>query len=224
MTSYVLSGTMSGFAVLMLVGIWWITRLRAQVKRLTRWHSNSETQKLDAHRIGRERKQKIKDLTEEIRNQRVGHAKQVASLQEDLNRARRTHAASLAAQISAQGRMQDDMRTTLEESLNKMRWALNAALEPPKGSDCTKIRFHRKEEAESFARDMEQATGGVEGSVLLYRCRVCPRSPWTIQKFFHVTSNGRREELPYVRSRTNALTRRIDDDTIAQLRQRVNGE
>lgn len=229
-------------AVLALAGAsWWVVRLRSDVRRLTEWHRCSELQKLDAHRIGRERKGEIGSLNARIRTKdqqaaqrRREHTKEINRLTVELRtlelehaRQQQAHGTAMTAQMTAHARsvaqLEEDLHQAYRERLRALEWSLEAMLESSRGENCVKIRFHHTAEAEMFARDLERATGMHEGHIRVYKCRVCPRSPWTIEKFLHVTSDGQSAETPFLRPRAKTLTTRIDDDTIAALHKRVNG-
>lgn len=59
-------------------------------------------------------------------------------------------------------------------------------VEPPNVEDCTKIRLRDLDEANAFARKVEQDTGQAIGDLEAYGCNLCPRQPLTGRKFLHV--------------------------------------
>lgn len=230
-------------AVLALAGTgWWIVRLRSDVRRLAEWHRCSELQKLDAHRIGRERKvairslnAQVRELTQQAASRSAGHRREIAQLgfrlrttELELARQQQAHGVAIRAQMAAHartvGQVQEDLHSAYKARMRALEASLEAMLEPSRNDECIKIRHHHQDQAERFARELEEDNGMDEGIVQIYRCSICPRSPWTIEKYFHVTSNGHRGEINFARPKADTLAGRFDNDTIAALRKRVNGE
>lgn len=61
-----------------------------------------------------------------------------------------------------------------------------ALVEPPMVEGCVKVRMHTEAEAIAFAERLA-ADLGIDSSVLnAYRCKVCPRHPGTMDRFWHV--------------------------------------
>jgi hypothetical protein len=68
--------------------------------------------------------------------------------------------------------------------------------EPPRKEGCLKIRFHREPEAQAYAAHIASTTGEPAEAYEAYRCKSCPRSPVTMQPYYHIghrmTEEGRR--------------------------------
>jgi hypothetical protein len=73
----------------------------------------------------------------------------------------------------------------LSERLRVTRQKLALAVEPEQRDGCRKVRLHYRDEALLWAAQIEQKTGGQVGDLHVYRCKICPRSPVTMQRYWH---------------------------------------
>lgn len=75
--------------------------------------------------------------------------------------------------------------------LRRIRNDLHGQLvEPARVDGCAKIRFHEDTDAARFAAKLAATTGEELEAYVAYQCRICPRSPVTVSRFWHV---GHRE-------------------------------
>lgn len=65
--------------------------------------------------------------------------------------------------------------------------------EPDRVDGCAKIRFIRQEEAADFRETLSSASGEPIGALDVYRCKICPLSPVTMLRHWHV-GHGRSRE------------------------------
>ena len=77
---------------------------------------------------------------------------------------------------------------SLGDSVTALRRNLRDMLEPA-GGDCRKVRLRSQAEAEEFADRVARDTGG--GPFSWYKCKVCPRQPGSLDRFFHITHGDR---------------------------------
>ncbi len=57
--------------------------------------------------------------------------------------------------------------------------------EPRREDGCSKVRFHRRPEADDWAAAIGDVSGEGAEAFNSYRCKVCPRSPVTMQRYWH---------------------------------------
>lgn len=150
------------------------------VRRLAKWNRNKERERDEAHVQIRRRKKEIAERSRQINGLQGTLARTLSE--------HRQHVQAVREEYEAQRqRSVDEAVAAYRERLRAVTASLDKLLEPSRGDDCNKIRFHRDEEAQAFARELERDTGAEEGSMIVYPCRVCPRSPWTIEKVRHVS-------------------------------------
>ena len=73
----------------------------------------------------------------------------------------------------------------LGAQLRVARQKLALDVEPERRDECRKVRLHYRDEALLWAAQIEQKTGGQVGDLHVYRCKICPRSPVTMQRYWH---------------------------------------
>jgi hypothetical protein len=79
-----------------------------------------------------------------------------------------------------------------ERRINELREAARLR-EPDRVDGCSKVRFHRRAEADDWAAAIARRTGeGVE-AYHTYACKVCPRSPVTMRRYWHAGHLGTEE-------------------------------
>ncbi len=140
---------------------------------------------------------------------------------------RRQHAAELARdQAHDRARHAERLLRSLR---HEMRDGLN---EPARADGCSKIRFHRKQEAEDWMAAVAAASGEDVEHFNVYDCKTCPRSPVTHARYFHVGHTGteeseaskaaakvrRRQEAGAARRQGRTVAQRVDPRVLAQLR------
>lgn len=75
----------------------------------------------------------------------------------------------------------------VEELVEKIRGELfDRVNEPGRAQGCEKIRFHHQEPARDFMLFLARETQEDPRCWLTYQCKVCPRSPVTVQRYWHV--------------------------------------
>lgn len=126
---------------------------------------------------------------------------------------------SQAAQILAL----EDALSVSRRVEQSVRDKLMLLLEPGYFGKCSKIRFRDKPEAESFARTLEKDLGTTAGTLMAYRCPLCPRQRVSMAHFFHVMHVDPKERGKFgaqYRKRPRGPGR-ISPADIAKLRERV---
>ncbi len=126
----------------------------------------------------------------------------------------------------------------IREMQSRLNAVVNAGLnEPGRVEGCAKVRFHWQPEAAEWVAIIVQRTGGVADALNTYQCNVCPRSPVTVQRYWHVGHLGTKEaqaaKAAGVRRRNaqeaaarrdgKLLEQRVDPAVLAQLRKLREG-
>lgn len=93
-------------------------------------------------------------------------------------------------------------------------------LEPARDESCDKIRLRDKEEANAFARNMEEDLYLPGQTFTTYACKKCPRHPVTSARFWHVTHADPRERGKMWERRTTIGTH-VDPSVLANLRKKI---
>lgn len=220
-------------------------QLRVDKDTALSWLEAERKQKLEAHEVSRRRKDKIAEMYQKALLLRAAHNEHIAKVTSEhqaevaeldrqyLSRFKTqvaVHEASLAALADEHADGVDEVVQEVHESyrqrIRSLEWSLEATLEPSRRSDdeCGKLRFHRVGEAEAFARELEIQDHLPEGSMRPYPCKACPRSPWTIEPYFHITSDGWSRGVKSAKPKPNKLGDRIDPQALAALKQKMNGE
>ena len=154
----------------------------------------------------------------------------VAEAQLWKTRSRRSDAEGRAAHVRA--KTAEKSLRAAEAGIEALLALLDAGLEEPRREDgCSKVRFHRQQEADDWAVAIAEASGeGVE-AFNSYQCKVCPRSPVTIQRYWHAGhANGdsqtakaarqkrRAERAALARRDGNLISQRVDPAVLDRLR------
>lgn len=142
------------------------------------------------------------------------------------------------AELNAQLTTERDRVRQLKARLRRAEQALALTAAEPERGECTKVRFHHRGGAETWALQILADTEGVPGSMKAYQCREgCPRSPVTMQRYWHVghqdtpeaqlakeAARARREQR-YVAARRDGRTlgQQIDPRVMARMRQMTGG-
>jgi hypothetical protein len=103
--------------------------------------------------------------------------------------------------------------------------------EPERREDCSKVRFHRQEEAEDWAATIGEATGEGAEALNAYQCKVCPRSPVTMRRYWHAghadggssaakAARHRSRQIRAAEARRdgNLLAQRVDPSVLDRIR------
>ena len=102
--------------------------------------------------------------------------------------------------------------------------------EPPQADGCEKIRFHHRAEADEFAEALSSDTKQGRDAYRVYQCNVCPRSPVTMHRYWHVGHPNRaaaikaagiqkrRRESASAYQEGRQLQQRVDPTVLARLR------
>lgn len=106
--------------------------------------------------------------------------------------AMRAHAMRKAARLEMSDRLHElgNRACNAEQQLAALRAKLRTDGEPGRRG-CEKVRLHGYDEAERWRIQVERETGA--SLLRVYRCKVCPRSPVTMQRYFHVGHAGNAE-------------------------------
>lgn len=96
---------------------------------------------------------------------------------------REAHVALREARV--RGGEQKHRAEVAEARLRSAQQRLELAAEPVQRPGCGKVRLHRRAEADEWREQIEQRTGKADG-LAVYSCKVCPRSPVTMKRYFHV--------------------------------------
>lgn len=113
-----------------------------------------------------------------------------------------------------------------ERQIEHRQNLINELLEPEGGEDgCVKIRLANKEEALAFAARLERRNGAPAGTLMVYRCRHCPRHPVHQTRYFHVAHDNENKRgqgsQQYAQTRPKAgptIGQRVDPTVLAKLK------
>lgn len=103
------------------------------------------------------------------------------------------------------------------------RALMSSMLEPTRVDGCDKVRFQSHDEAADFAARVLAETGV---RCVPHKCRICPRHPVSLDKFWHITTEDRnqRGKRRGPHHHPARLLRHIAPETAAMLRARVRRE
>lgn len=125
-----------------------------------------------------------------------------------------------------------------DQLVARLQQQINAGLnEPDRVEGCDKIRFHRWQEAEDWRVELAYHTDQNPDALHAYDCKVCPRSPITMRRYFHVghparrvsqrekrAAQGRRAgERIEARREGRLINQQVDPLVLAKLKQIQNG-
>lgn len=101
-------------------------------------------------------------------------------------------------------------------------------LEPAPSPICDKVRLRDRDEANAFARRVEQQLGLQRGAMVEYRCKACPRHPLTLNRLWHITNadpeqRGYRNPNKPRPRRTPGLITHVDPARLEALRRSLGG-
>jgi hypothetical protein len=120
-----------------------------------------------------------------------------------------------------------------EKLVRQIRHQLHDQLNEPERVDgCSKVRFHREDEADGWAAAIAQATGEDPAAYMTYDCKRCPRSPVTMRKYWHVGHDDsgeaqrekaagrarRADQVIAARKAGRTVAQQVDPQTAARLR------
>ncbi len=74
-----------------------------------------------------------------------------------------------------------------EQELEQLRHIVRTNVEPNRVEGCNKVRFHQESEAAGWAETVGNQTGEGASAYRTYQCKLCPRSPVTNQRYWHIT-------------------------------------
>jgi hypothetical protein len=101
-----------------------------------------------------------------------------------------------------------------EAAIERLRAIVDAGFdEPGRETGCTKARFHRQSEAEDWAVQIAEARDEAGDAYEAYPCKVCPRSPVTMQRYWHA---GHRVRGQSAIAKATSLRRRKEQETAAR--------
>jgi hypothetical protein len=126
----------------------------------------------------------------------------------------------------------------LRAAQRKIDTLLALAKEPDRVNGCSKVRFHRQQEAEDWAAAVASRTGEPVETYETYPCKACPRSPVTVERYWHVGHRPtdearaaqvagelrRRAEIIDARRGGRLLEQRVDPTVLARLRELGGGD
>jgi hypothetical protein len=87
---------------------------------------------------------------------------------------------------------------------------------------CGKVRLHWRPEADRWADEIARGTGQPREVLEVYQCKACPRSPVTIQRYWHVghplDEDGRAAKAAAKRVRADVRSGAVADGrTVGQM-------
>jgi hypothetical protein len=92
----------------------------------------------------------------------------------------------LEYQLAQEKRERRQAVARVEELEGQVRKLIaDGMVEPARGKDCVKIKFHREGEAADWATYLGVKTGEGPAAYKAYQCKTCPRSPVTNQRYWH---------------------------------------
>ncbi len=116
----------------------------------------------------------------------------------------------------------------LENELRKARARLALAAEPAR-TECAKVRLHFKAEAERWREQIAADTDSPVEDLSVYDCRVCPRSPVTMRRYWHVGHDDPEAKAETMARKDDArraaasegrlIAQRLGSDVAAKLRE-----
>lgn len=127
---------------------------------------------IDEARMWRHRCERSNLARDEAYGRAKAAKKEMRAVQLELDAARR--AAQL--ELDAARRQIDDLRELVADGLNQ----------PDKADGCHKVRFHWRSGAQEWAASISRRTGEPLEVYDTFPCKVCPRSPVTMRRYWHV--------------------------------------
>jgi hypothetical protein len=121
---------------------------------------------------------------------------------------------------------------TAEKLLRQFRREVYDRLDEPARVDgCIKVRFHRRPEAADWAVAVANGCNEDPADYNTYQCKICPRSPVTTARYWHVghdskqakaaATAARRAQEAAARRGGRQLDQRIDPTVLARLRREI---
>lgn len=139
-------------------------------------------------------------------------AELMAEVQQWKSRTERSEKATLAACLRAKN-AEERLREAEQQVLDLQGLLHDRFTEPTRADGCDKIRFHNKTEADDFGAAVAQRSGEDPSVYYTYGCKICPRSPVTMLRYWHVGHPARKKAQ---QSKEAAKQRRADQQRQAR--------
>lgn len=126
----------------------------------------------------------------------------------------------------ARYRHTEDLNTMLVAQVAALRALAALPDEPDQAVRCKKIRLRDHDEADTFARRVEQDKDLEPNSLTAYACDDCPRQPVSLTKFWHVYNRDpdlRTYRRPAPTVHTQGLRTHVTPAVMANVKRKISG-
>jgi hypothetical protein len=168
----------------------------------------------------REEEQAMREEVQAMREEVQAMREEVATWRRRKDAAEREKAAAHVRAKEAEA-LAHRTRNELHDRLNQ----------PDRVDGCTKVQFHQQDEAREWLLKIATEAGEDPGQYRTYDCKICPRSPVTMRRYWHVGHRGseqaqaskaatrrqREADRAAARRQGNLLRQRVDPATVAKL-------